>query len=237
MVLGTNIGPTTKVYSASVNERYSARLTLNQGVVTQQGMTSMTFGGNFTSNRITVGIQHDLLYTPLAGGFGNSNYTHVWSVNLNLNLFHGLRLHTNSFVDAVGRVRYTAWADGIGWSRDGEEAPTAKSSTPSFGKFVVKGVVQDEKGEPIWGVRVQVDGHAAYSDNKGQFFLRFSKGLQYPVAVITEASLNPQQYEVVRAPVSALAETEEMAAPIVIVMRPASRTTPSKGLAPAVPVH
>lgn len=237
MVLGTNTGPTTKVYSASVNERYSARLSLNQGVVTQQGMTSMTFGGNFTSNRATIGIQHDLLYTPLAGGFGNSNYTHVWSVNLNLQLLHGVRLHTNSYIDAVGRVRYTAWGDGIGWSREGEEAPTSRTSTPSFGKFVVRGVVQDEKGEPIWGIRVQVDGHAAYTDNKGQFFLRFSKGLQYPVAVITEASLNPQQYEVVSAPVSAQAETEDMANSIVIVMRLAGKATTPKKPLPEIPVH
>jgi hypothetical protein len=236
MLLGTNAGPTTRVYSASVNERYSARLSLNQGVVTQQGMTSMSFGGNFTSNRLILGIQHDLLYTPLAGGFGNSNYTHVWSINLNLSVFHGVRLHTNSYVDPVGRVRYTAWGDGIGWSHQGEETPSSNSASPSFGKFVVKGAVQDEKGEPIWGIRVQVDGHAAYSDNKGQFFLRFGKGLQYPVAVNAEASLNPQAYEVVRAPVSALAESEDMATPIVIVLRSAGRTSP-KGPVPAVPVH
>ena len=53
--------------------------------------------------------------------------------------------------------------------------------------------------------------------------MRFRKGLTYPVVNLSNRGLNPQYYEVVQAPVSATAETEDLAHEILIVVR---RATP-----------
>lgn len=204
----------------NLREKISPRLSLNEGISSQPGSKNLTWGANWTSNRITVGIQQDMLYTPLAGGFNGKPSTNMWGVNLIAPMFRGTRLHLDSFVDPSGHVRYTAWIDGIGWSRNGVQVPAHPESTRSnFGRFVVTGMVEDTTGAPVFGIAVQVDGQTAFSDNTGHFFLRFDKGLTYPVVVLPERSLSAQYYQVVQAPVSATAETEDIAHPIVIVVK------------------
>jgi hypothetical protein len=222
-------GGTSTVLTGSVREKISPRLSLNQGISKQGNNNSLTFGGRFISNRVTLGIQHDMIYSTLAGGFGGNPYMHIWSVNLNARLFRGVRIHADTMVDPTGRVRYTAWLDGIGFSR-GDEQISGGPTQPvaSFSKFVVKGIVQDTEGKPVWGISVQVDGQNAFSDSTGRFFLRFRRGEQYPVSIVPERSLNTQYYEVAQAPVSALAEPEDMAQPIVIIVRKAKMPPPRR---------
>jgi len=217
---------TTNLLMANVTEKFGPRLRINEGLTSQTNNKTFTWGVNWVSNRITIGVQQDMLYTPLAGGFDGSPYTNMWAVNLIAPLPHAMRLHLDSFVDPAGHTRYTAWIDGIGWSRNGVSIPhDGGQVTSSFGRFVVTGVVQDTTGRPVFGIAVQVDGQTAFTDNTGHFFLRFSKGLTYPLAVLPDRSLSPQYYEVVQAPVSATAETEDMARQIVIVVK---QSTPPK---------
>jgi hypothetical protein len=214
---------TTNILIGNVQEKITAHLTLNQGVSLQYNNRSLTWGAHWLGNRFTVGVQQDVLYTPLAGGFGSNPYISVWSVNLMTQLPRSMRLHLDSIIDPSGHVRYTSWIDGIGYSRNGDGPPNRVApASASFGRFVVMGQVQDEQGRPVWGIAIQVDGETAFTDNTGHFFLRFRKGLTYPVAVLSNRSLNPQYYEAVQVPVSALAETEDMARPILIVVRRAN---------------
>ncbi len=220
---------TTNIYIGNLREKISPRLSLNQGISRQGTTNNLTFGGRFLSNRVILGLQHDMVYSTLAGGFGGRSSMHIWTVNLNVPLFHGISIHTDSMVDPTGKVRYTAWADGIGMGRNAEDAGARPTQAiPSFSRFVVKGVVQDTQGKPVWGISVHVDGQNAYSDSAGRFFLRFRRGEQYPVAIIPEQSLNSQMYRIVRAPVSVLTETEELAPTIIIVVERDTRPVPQK---------
>jgi len=212
----------TNFLIGNVQEKISPRLSLMQGVSLQNGNHNFTWGARWIGNQFTLGVQQDVLYTPLAGGFNGKPYTSMWTVNLLMQLPHSLRIHADSFVDPSGKVRYTSWVDGIGMSRNGEAIPHQTASVnANFAKFVVTGIVQDEKSKPVWGIAVQVDGQTAFTDNTGRFFLRFRKGLTYPLAVLSDRGLNPQYYEVVQGPVSATAETEDMSHDILIVVRQA----------------
>ncbi len=223
-----NNSQATNILIGTVQEKITPRLTLNQGVSSQMNNHSFTWGAHWIGNQFTIGIQQDVLYTPLAGGFNGKPYTSLWTVNLLMQLPHSLRVHADSFIDPSGKVRYTTWVDGIGMSRNGEPLPHSPGlPNANFARFVVSGIVQDEQGKPVWGIAVQVDGESAFTDNTGHFFLRFRKGLTYPVAVLPGRGLNPQYYEVVQAPVSATAETEDMAHDIFIVVR---RANPPKKL-------
>ena len=218
MRLELNTG-TANILIGNLREKISPRLSLNQGITKQGSQNNLTFGGRFVSNRITVGVQHDMVYSTLAGGFRGRSSMHVWTFNVTAQLFRGISIHTDSMVDPTGKVRYTAWADGIGIGKmDSGEQGRPTQSVPSFSKFVVKGIVQDTDGKPVWGISVHVDGQNAYSDNAGRFFLRFRRGEQYPVSIVPEQSLNTMVYRIVRAPVSALAEPEDQAQTIIIVV-------------------
>lgn len=222
----TSEGQTTNIYTANLQENISPRLQIHQGLNHQSSQNNLTWGARFLSNRFTVGLDHDVAYTPLAGGFGGKNFTQFWNVSLNIRVYNSVRLHTESMIDPAGRMRYTAWFDGIGFARNGEQIPTAMPNT-SLGKFVVKGIVQDVEGKPVWGISVQVDGQSVYSDNAGRFFIRFRRGERQPVAVVPDRSLNPQYYVVVQAPVTALPETEDIAQDIIIVVRRANAPKPT----------
>jgi hypothetical protein len=222
-----NNSQTANILIGTVQEKITPRLTLNQGMSSQTNNRSFTWGAHWIGNQFTVGIQQDVLYTPLAGGFNGKPYTSMWTVNLLMQLPHSLRVHADSFIDPSGKVRYTTWVDGIGMSRNGEVLPQGnRNLNANFARFVVTGIVQDEQAKPVWGIAVQVDGQTAFTDNSGHFFLRFRKGLTYPVAILPSRGLNPQYYEVVQAPVSATAETEDVAHEILIVVRRAN--TPVK---------
>jgi len=210
----------TTIVIGNVREKVSPRLSLNQGISAQSNSKNFTWGVNWLSNRFTIGVQQDMLYTPLAGGFNGKLTESMWAVNLVAPLWRSTKLHVDSFVDPAGKVRYTAWLDGIGWSRHGVQIASHPELTrSSFGKFVVAGMVVDTAGNPVFGIAVQVDGQTAFSDNTGHFFLRFDKGLTYPLAVLPDRSLSSQYYQVVQAPVSATAETDDIAHQIVIVLK------------------
>jgi hypothetical protein len=212
----------TNFLIGNVQEKVMPRLSLMQGVSLQDGNHNFTWGARWIGNQFTLGVQQDILYTPLAGGFNGKPYTSMWTVNVLMQLPHSLRIHADSFVDPSGKVRYTTWVDGIGMSGNGEAIPHQSGSVnANFAKFIVTGIVKDEKGKPVWGIAVQVDGQTAFTDNTGRFFLRLRKGLTYPLAVLSERGLNPQYYEVVQAPVSATAETEDLAHDLLIVVRQA----------------
>lgn len=213
-------GITTSTWVTSVQEKISPRLNIYQGLSHAGNSNNLVWGARLLSNRLTVGIEQNVMYSPLAGGFAGKQYMQAWTINLGVPLVRGIRVHADTYLDATGKMRYTTWADGIGFSRNGEQIPTSSTLVTTLGKFIVRGRVIDPDGKPVWGIPVQVDGKMTYSDSSGQFFLRFSKGQTYPVAVLIDQSLNRTAYQVVRAPVTATAELESAAPEIIIVVRP-----------------
>jgi hypothetical protein len=211
----------SKTWVASVTENISPRLNLYQGFNHAGNANNVVWGLQLLTNRLTFGIENTTIYSPLAGGFGGKQYMQAWSFNLSTSLTRGIRLHTNTYMDFEGKTRYTAWADGIGFARNGETLPNAAPVANSLGAFLVKGRVIDTEGKPLWGIAIQVDGRQTYSDSSGRFLLHFRKGQTYPVAVLLDRSLNRNNYEVVEAPVTATAESEEISSEITIVLRAA----------------
>jgi len=208
-----------RFYIGMLEERVSPRLSLRETYTQSGQQNTITAGGQLLSNRITLGIDQQLVYNTLA--FGGTSVFHAWTVNAKVRLIRGVRLNLNSVVDPTGHVRYTAFLDGIFFSRDGSYLPgTDVSSMPvNFERYMVRGIVQDEAGNPVWGIAVQVDAQTAFSDTTGQFYLRFRRPGIYPVYVRPEQSIAPLPYEAVRVPLTTEAQSPDSAAPIVIVVR------------------
>ncbi len=218
-----------RFYIGTLEERFSPRLRLRE-TYTHSGLQhTITAGGQFLSNRLILGIDQQLVYNTLAGG-GRSVF-HAWTVNLRLPLIRGLRLNVNSVIDPAGHVQYTAFLDGLFFSRNGSYMPGVPPAAESvdLGRYIVRGIVQDESGKPVWGIAVQVDGQLAFSDTTGQFYVRFHKRGIFPVYVLAGQSLAPLPYVAVRVPVTAEAQPWETATPVQIVVRrvPAGSGPPS----------
>ncbi|HWR36730.1 MAG TPA: hypothetical protein VN622_12750 [Clostridia bacterium] len=207
-----------RTFLFSADQKVTTRFRLHEYYSRTGRTNTITGGGQFVSNLATIGVDHQMIYTPLAGT--GKDVVQAWTVNFNIHIIDSIRLHGDSYIDPTGRVRYTGWLDGIHFSRaSDQDEPQSPTATVNFGKFVVKGIVQDEKGAPVWGIAVQVDGKLAYTDNSGRFFIRFRRGETSPVAVLVEQSLSPLSYEVVQAPVSARAETEDLAPTHIFIVR------------------
>jgi hypothetical protein len=208
------------LYLVTTEERLTRRLSLRETFNEGAGTKTMGWGGRFLSNPLTVGIDYQTVFNPLAGGFGGRTFVQAWTVNLQIHLPRGVTFHYDTFLDPFGHFRYTAYVNGIRYNPvEKVLEPSVAGAQPSLGRYLVRGEVQDERGNPVWGVAVQVDGQYVYSDSQGQFFLRFSRAGEYPLKVVAERSLRPGRCEVIRAPSTVRAEPEKTAQPVVIVVR------------------
>ncbi len=211
----------TSLAIGTVREKISPRLSLYEGISNSSNTNNLVWGVQIFSNRLTLNLENNVYYSPLAGAFDGKQYSQAWTVNVGLPLIRGIRVHADTYVDPTGKMRYTTWADGIGFSHGSDQIPQSSSAAiTSIGSYVVRGRVQDTNGKPIWGIAVQVDGQSGFSDSNGEFFLRFSHSDTYPVAVLPDRSLNRTDYAIVQAPATATSQSEQSAAPILIIMRP-----------------
>ena len=218
----------TSLAIGTVREKISPRLSIYEGVSNSGNTNNMVWGVQIFSNRLTLNLENNVYYSPLAGAFNGKQYSQAWTINVGLPLIRGIRVHANTYVDPTGKMRYTSWADGIGFSRGSEQIPQSSTSAiTSIGSYVVRGRVQDVDGKPIWGIAVQVDGQSGFSDSNGEFFLRFSHSDSYPVAVLPDRSLNRSDYEVVQAPATATSQPEHSAEPLIIIVRPVIGAKPA----------
>jgi hypothetical protein len=208
----------TNSYIFSADEKLGPQLSISEGYTRNGSANTISGGARYVSNFLTFGIGQQLYYSPLAG---QNRVANIWTFNFSVRTYRNIRVHADSFVSESGKVRYTFWIDGLRFQRSALDALPGAVQYPNmkFGKFVVRGVVVDEAGQPIWGAFVKVDGQSAYSDNAGNFLLHFSEGQTYPVLVLTEQSLSPSLYEVVSAPLSVRAETSDSAPILRIVLR------------------
>ena len=61
----------------------------------------------------------------------------------------------------------------------------------SMGRYVVRGVVRDERGQPVEGAALEVGGEVVFTNSAGEFFVRTRQPRRYDVAVRLEDSSSP----------------------------------------------
>jgi hypothetical protein len=120
--------PAQNLYVLTSEERISPRLSIRQTMTRSEGHTSMGWGGRFLSNRVTLGLDYQTIFTPLAIGFGGRQFVQAWMVSVQFSLPRGAQFHYDNLLDPFGRVRYTAYGSGIGYSREGEMPLTSVPS-------------------------------------------------------------------------------------------------------------
>ena len=218
-------GPSSTMLVGNVRESVSPRLDLVQVVTHSAGNTTVSFGGNFLSNRFKVGVEYQTIYVPFAS---EDPFRQALNFHLTLRAPGDFQANVGSYIGPDGRVRYTAY--GSQYLYRGESG----GGTKEVGLLpnVVLGVVCDEGGNPVSGAAVRIDKEIAYTDSRGTFFVRMKKARAYEVEVQLEEFLAPGRYEVVEAPERAHAAPDAEAEEILIVVR---RVGSGAGTAPGAP--
>jgi hypothetical protein len=86
-------------------------------------------------------------------------------------------------------------------------------------RYVVRGSVRDERGNPVEGAALDLDGAVVYTNSAGEFFLRVKHPQQYRIKVLVGEFLLPGEWEVVSAGEMVTAAEEKRAIPLVIILR------------------
>lgn len=204
----------SSIISGILRQNVSPRLSLLQVINSSQGQTTVAFGGNYFSNRFTVGVDYQTVYVP----FLVRPFKQGIGVTLQLRPFGGIELDGQSFLGPDGKTKYSASGSSmlVGASRF---FGVNGSSGYRLPKYVIRGRVVDEQGNAVPGAAVRVDGQVLLTNAAGEFLVREKRPGSYPIQVSFGDFVNPLPYEVVSCPAAASAMREEMAAEILITLR------------------
>jgi hypothetical protein len=199
-----------------VRETITQRLALTQYMSRSNGQSSFQFGGEYTSNRLTLAVSHETVYAPFRPSSAGGPFVHVYNVSLRFRLFGNLEVSAHTNVTPEGKLKYTASAGDYFYRYAGLESG---SQNLKISDWVVKGTVEDEEGNPIAGAALQVDGKVAFTDSKGEFLVRLPKREKVQFTVLLNDFLVARQYEVLSAPATVESAREDNAKPVTVILK------------------
>jgi hypothetical protein len=211
MIAGS--GPHAGNLSTSIRETISPRISLLQVVSYAQGHTTVLYGGNYLSNAFSVGVDYQTLYLP----FRANPFSQGINVSLQMRLFAGVQVNAQTFRSPSGQLRYTAAGNSVLTSNF---RPRASESERNFKRlrYVVRGRVQDEQGQPIEGAALMVGDEVVYTNAAGEFFVRRKTSGTLAVQVRLAEFLNPGSFRLVQCPRSVVAAPDAMSVEIDVIV-------------------
>ena len=212
---GVSEGGRTSSTVATLRETINPRLSLLQLVSSAGGRPSLSMGGEFLSNPLTVSVSYQTVYAPFRIG---RPFVQALGVDLRLRLTGNLQLHLATFTSPDGTLRYTV--SGSQWlSRSGADGGGTAPGGFRFPKYIVRGRVTDQSGRPVDGAAVRVGSEDLTTDRAGRFSVRVNKAGVLDLAVLTEHFTAPGLFAVVAAPARAMPALDGSSSEIDIVVR------------------
>jgi len=191
-------GPVSSSVVASLSERLTRRFGLSQTINRSAGRTSIAYGGSLLTNMLNISAEYQTIFLPFAPA-DQSPFKQVLALNVQLQLPRNLTLVGTTSLNLVGKVRYTAYMTAFAYGGQGGErgSPWPRKVFP---KYIIRGQVIDEAGQPVIGAALGIDGELVFSDSRGFFFLRRDKAKQYRLRVLLDQFMLPGRYQVLIAP-------------------------------------
>jgi hypothetical protein len=168
-----------------------------------RGQTSYAFGGGYHGNKISVSLDHSVLFFPIGG----KGFQQTTTVQVSLRI-HDTALNFQTNVDPMMRVTYTAYASSY------VQGPLAglvmnSHSHSTGGKFIITGSVVDERGQHVEGAAIQLQGGSVvYSDSQGNFFARVKHNKPSALHVLLREFAAPGRWAVTTCPATAVPGTD-----------------------------
>lgn len=212
-------GPRTATFVSNITERITPRLNVTQLISRSQGQTTVSFGGGFLSNPVSITAEYQTYYVPERN---TAPFEQAMIVDVQLHLFHGITLHGGSFVAPDGGLRYTADAQAVA-VHEGRLAPPGfgeggNLDQASMGNVLIRGTVVDTERHPVAGAALMIDGLLVYTNDDGIYSVRERKVRAHRLKILADQFLNGGTYRVVSAPATISGASERAGAETVIVV-------------------
>jgi hypothetical protein len=218
----TDSGGTSKILMGTIRESFSQRFSLLELISHADGQTTAALGGDYISNRIYARVDYQNVYLPFRP---DRPFERALALNVGWRVVGPWQITAASNVAPDGHLRYTFGVSTYLYRYGGMSLRPQGPDTYYIPKFLVQGVVRDEAGNPVEGAALHIGGEVAFTDSSGHFLVRFRKRGPFPLQAAPEEFLAAGSFEVVQAPPTAQADTEELAKHIEIVVR---RVRPQK---------
>jgi hypothetical protein len=212
---------------SSFTEMVTSRLSVTENWGYSNGQSSVTFGGQFLSNTLSLSANYDTFYVPAQN---DQPFEQALLLDVKFKVLGRLLLHGASFVDPTGRMRYTGDASTVFSHTQG-----VKPLEYTLGRYVLHGCVQDSDGQPVEGAAVLIDERPLYTDSKGCFYLRESKARTHQMRVVIGDFLVAGNWQVIMSPTTVTSTTEDLSneMKIVVIVRKVREISGVPGEAPA----
>ena len=226
-----SVGPASNTPIVNLRERIIPRLALIQQISWNDGeRVSVQFGGEVIFPFGDVGVSYQIVQQPFKP---LDPFESVLSLSARIQLGrYATTLNTTFMPD--GSVNYIATAATyLYFGQFGGVQPNLVQT--QLGKFVIKGRVVDDTGQPIDGAALDFDGEMAFTNPEGQYLVRVGRPRDYRVTIRFDEFLLPGRWEVVSAPASVKALPEDRATSTDIVLRrvaPAASDSGADSVAP-----
>jgi len=109
-------------------------------------------------------------------------------------------LHGATNFTPLGATRYTAYMTDELYSDGSGLVAAGRSAGKSIPPYLIRGVVRDDRNQPVFGAAIIVDRQQIFTDSDGVFVLRKKKGGEYDLKVDLANFLFPEKFDVVSAP-------------------------------------
>jgi hypothetical protein len=208
--------PTVTTPLANLRWRLSPHVGLSQQVAFHRGRPTVLLGASLRTGFGEFGLDYQIVHQPLKP---------LSPFRSALNLTARLQLGSYStslgtYVRPDGTVDYSASGSTflyMGTFGGAQPQPIGGS----MARYVVRGTIRDEAGNPVEGAAVRLNQELVYTNSAGEFFVRAKHPERYTLAVATDEFLLPGRWEILSAPSSVVAVDEKQVIPIQIVLRPA----------------
>lgn len=203
----------TTIPLLNLRERVSPRLRLLQQMSYAGGRGRVSLGGSIVSSYGDVGIDYQIYQLPFRT---NNPFRTTLALTARLQLGK-YSTNVSTVLDPYGRLNYSASGGTFLYRGIGGVQPQIISAR--MDRFVIRGRVIGVDSLPVDGAALAVGDEMAFTNSKGEFFVRRNRARAVPLRVSLDDFLLPGYWEVVSAPASVTAEAEDSAQPIAIVLR------------------
>jgi hypothetical protein len=191
----------TDSWVTTLAETLTSRISVNESINTSNGATSVRFGGEFDSNLLTFTANYDTFYVPVAS---TKPFQQALLLDVKFRLLGRLLVHGATFVDPVGRLRYTTDANTVF-----SHQPAAREEHVPLGRYVLHGCVMDTDGNPVEGAAVLIDEKPIYTDTTGCYYMRENKPRTHQLRVVIGEFLLGGNWQITSMPTTIKSTTEE----------------------------
>ena len=209
-----SVGPHTTTPIVNLREQVTQRLSLLQQFTFNDDRVTVQLGGAVVTPIGDLGVSWQIVQKPLQP---LRPFESVLNLTARIQLG---RYSTNvsTVFQQDGSVDYLANASTfLYFGQVGGMQPNLVGT--HVPKFVIKGRVVDDQGLPVDGAALDFEGNVAFTNPDGDFQIRVGRPRPWKLTIDLKEFLTPGQWEVVEAPATIPAATEDKAQSVTIILR------------------